>query len=898
MPPVRKKRVSSKKSKKSDTPVVQNSSNTELTFDEVKEKLRKQGIRAPSTFTKEQLLELLNENSGQDNTVMPEIPALTQLTTSLNNMEQTVQNQGTLIQSLLVRESNIISQPAVVSDINNGVHHDTGSYHTTKVSSGMFPHVQAVAPNVRKQILEGKYINLATLLNNQENVQDYKTVDESDGSVLLIKHRDPRLQRNLSIQEFLEAFNIYKNIICEKQDRRIEFDMYIQDVIDISARYKGPVFYEYHKAFANKVAAIKLTHGKVVDWSIRDEKLYSSITSGQIIKECETCGSLGHLTAVCQTLPSFGQSNNRSKPTYNQTHFQKSQVGSNDRVDSNTDIRGRPVLFFRGREVCNNFLSGKCFKGTKCSFAHVNTRSSTGATTNNKNFVFNLINGLRYGFDTGINVLPSKSLECKNLLSTKKFPDDVTKLVDDELRKGYLIGPFTKPPFDTYRISPIGIVEGKYSKKKRLILDLSAPHNNDEHHSINDLINKEDYSLTYVRIDDAINIIKSLGIKSQLCKCDVTDAFKLIPVHNSLWRFYGLKWNDMYYFYTRLAFGCRSSPKIFDTLSVAICWILQNNYGLRHVLHLLDDFLLINNPYVDATRNMNTMLYVFNSLKIPLSAHKTVGPSTSLEYLGIILDSMHMIAKLPDEKLVRIKDILYSYLNRRSCTKREMLSLLGHLNYACKVIIPGRSFVSYLLTLAHSVKELYHHVTITKGCRDDMAMWFKFLSQWNGISFFISDNVINASDFHLFTDASSTIGYGGYFRKRWFQGSWPDDFIRPDEESFSMAYLELYPIVISAILWGHEWSTKRILFHCDNMSSVYIINKGRSKCNVIMNLVRRLTWCAAKFNFVVHAVHVPGKENNIADALSRYQMKRFRQLAPDASPNPCTCPPHSEILWS
>ncbi|CAG2199079.1 unnamed protein product [Mytilus edulis] len=755
MPPVRKKRVSSKKSKKSDTPVVQNS-NTELTLDEVKGKLRKQGIRAPSTFTKEQLLELLNENSGQDNTVMPEIPALTQLTTSLNNMEQTVQNQGTLIQSLLVRESNISSQPAFVSDINNGVHHDTGSYHTTKVSSGMFPHVQAVAPNVRKQILEGKYINLATLLNNQENVQDYKTVDESDGSVLLIKHRDPRLQRNLSIQEFLEAFNIYKNIICEKQDRRIEFDMYIQDIIDISARYKGPVVYEYHKAFANKVAAIKLTHGKVtvVDWSIRDEKLYSSITSGQIIKECETCGSLGHLTAVCQTLPSFGQSNNRSKPTYNQTHFQKSQVGSNDRVDSNTDIRGRPVLSFSwSSEVC-------------------------------------------------INVLPSKSLECKNLLSTKKFPDDVSKLVDDELRKGYLIGPFTKPPFDTYRISPIGIVEGKYSKKKRLILDLSAPHNNDEHHSINDLINKEDYSLTYVRIDDAINIIKSLGIKSQLCKCDVTDAFKLIPVHNSLWRFYGLKWNDMYYFYTRLAFGCRSSPKIFDTLSVAICWILQNNYGLRHVLHLLDDFLLINNPYVDATRNMNTMLYVFNSLKIPLSAHKTVGPSTSLEYLGIILDSMHMIAKLPDEKLVRIKDILYSYLNRRSCTKREMLSLLGHLNYACKVIIPGRSFVSYLLTLAHSVKELYHHVTITKGCRDDMAMWFKFLSQWNGKSFFISDNVINASDFHLFTDASSTIGYGGYFRERWFQGSWPDDFIRPDEESFSMAYLELYPIVISAILWG------------------------------------------------------------------------------------------------
>jgi hypothetical protein len=50
-----------------------------------------------------------------------------------------------------------------------------------------------------------------------------------------------------------------------------------------------------------------------------------------------------------------------------------------------------------------------------------------------------------------------------------------------ELEKGYLIGPFIKPPFDIYRVSPIGIVEGKYSGKKQLILDLSAPHNNKLH---------------------------------------------------------------------------------------------------------------------------------------------------------------------------------------------------------------------------------------------------------------------------------------------------------------------------------------------------------------------------------------------------------------------------------
>ena len=31
-------------------------------------------------------------------------------------------------------------------------------------------------------------------------------------------------------------------------------------------------------------------------------------------------------------------------------------------------------------------------------------------------------------------------------------------------------------PFPVYRVNPIGVAEGKYSNKKRLIVDLSAAH--------------------------------------------------------------------------------------------------------------------------------------------------------------------------------------------------------------------------------------------------------------------------------------------------------------------------------------------------------------------------------------------------------------------------------------
>ena len=90
-------------------------------------------------------------------------------------------------------------------------------------------------------------------------------------------------------------------------------------------------------------------------------------------------------------------------------------------------------------------------------------------------------------------------------------------------------------------------------------------------------------------------------------------------------------------FYVRLSFGCRSSPKIFDNFSKAICFIAEHNYKVKHILHLLDDCLTIDPPNFDAERTM-TLMMIFKRLKVPIAAHKTMGPLTCIQYLGIILD--------------------------------------------------------------------------------------------------------------------------------------------------------------------------------------------------------------------------------------------------------------------
>lgn len=93
-----------------------------------------------------------------------------------------------------------------------------------------------------------------------------------------------------------------------------------------------------------------------------------------------------------------------------------------------------------------------------------------------------------------------------------------------------------------------------------------------------------------MRIDDAISILKTQGSESLMCKTNIVDTFKLILISPEQ-PYYDIKWRNKYFFYKRLVFDCRSSPKIFDMLSKAICWILENNYNVKNVLHLLDDFI-------------------------------------------------------------------------------------------------------------------------------------------------------------------------------------------------------------------------------------------------------------------------------------------------------------------
>ena len=55
------------------------------------------------------------------------------------------------------------------------------------------------------------------------------------------------------------------------------------------------------------------------------------------------------------------------------------------------------------------------------------------------------------------------------------------------------------------------------------------------------------------------------------------------------------------------------------------------------------------------------------SLNIPVAPRKTQGPATVLEFMGIILNSVRMEARLPADKIERLRVAFDIFQERLSC---------------------------------------------------------------------------------------------------------------------------------------------------------------------------------------------------------------------------------------
>ena len=256
---------------------------------------------------------------------------------------------------------------------------------------------------------------------------------------------------------------------------------------------------------------------------------------------------------------------------------------------------------------------------------------------------------------------------------------------------------------------------------------------------------------------------------------------------------------------------------------------------------------------------------------IPIAEHKRDGPTTCLTFLAIEIDTIAAQLRLPADKLGHLQTFPTNWGDRKACSRRELESLIGLLNHACKVVRAGRSFLQRMLDLLqtmpmHPLKP--HPVRLNRGFRLDLAWWRIFIERWNGISFLAPP--AHLPILQLASDASGTWGCGAWHGSCWFQVQW-------DQRAAALQIMvkELIPIVLACEVWGPRWHKHCVRCLCDNKAAVAALYSRTCRNSHCMHLLRALAFVEAQHAFHLQPEYIDTRANHLADDLSRDNLPSF-----------------------
>ncbi len=498
-------------------------------------------------------------------------------------------------------------------------------------------------------------------------------------------------------------------------------------------------------------------------------------------------------------------------------------------------------------------------------------------------FVQYILEGISSGFRIGYQHATSRCKSARsNLFSATQHPAPVQAYLDEECTAGRVAGPFAPDEVRGLQVSRFGVIpKSNQPGKWRLILDLSFPHG----HSVNDGILREWCSMQYATVDQAVAHILQMGSGALLAKIDIEHAYRNVPVHPDDRHLLGMRWNNELFIDTTLPFGLRSAPKVFCAIADALEWILLHR-GVTWSLHYIDDFLTVGRAgSLECAENLSRIQTVCAQLGVPLKAHKIEGPNSCLTFLGIEINTVRGEISLPRRKVEELEELIAQWEHRRACKKRTLLSLIGKLAHACKVVTPGRTFLRRMIDTSCKARHPDHWVKLKSEFCSDLAWWKCFLRSWNGRSLMDVHAPKAAPDVTFSSDASGSWGCGAIWDNRWLQCAWNGWW-----EEQSIAVKELLPIVLACAIWGPQWQHRQVLALCDNTSVVHIIRSRTSRDCTIMHLLRTLHFLCAIFDICLRCDHIPGIHNTYADAISRNSLQVLFAGRPSACHLPCSIP--------
>ena len=154
---------------------------------------------------------------------------------------------------------------------------------------------------------------------------------------------------------------------------------------------------------------------------------------------------------------------------------------------------------------------------------------------------------------------------------------------------------------------------------------------------------------------------------------------------------------------------------------------MYTKFGALGMSHILDDFLFVGPPdRFNCRADLTNFLFLCARLNVPIKLGKTVPPTTCLTIYGIEVDTVSMECRLPQDKVEKIRNKLQEFQDKSKSSLKEHQSLIGLLNFACSVVVPGRAFLRRLINLTCKISNPFHSISLT-GKLKQISRCGKFL---------------------------------------------------------------------------------------------------------------------------------------------------------------------------
>ena len=523
-------------------------------------------------------------------------------------------------------------------------------------------------------------------------------------------------------------------------------------------------------------------------------------------------------------------------------------------------------------------------------------------------------NILTQGSDFGLDPqsLPQPRVQCRSITNDPATCLGIAATVRKWYTKNLISGPYSRAQAHKLQVtaSPAFGVP-KPDGSTRPVIDYSNKGPSGE--SVNSQQREEYASVKYVSLKSIVAMTYTVGPSAWLWARDLKDGYFNIWLNPALRKYGTFFFANMYWIPNVLMFGFTSAPCIFTKfMHVPLKAIRMENPKIMYqttptentmqllthnepdvtirnnltatplVRNYLDDIIGVAPTQQLAQQQFSHCDTVLRRLGLAPQTRKDKPPTTRIEILGAIVDTVQQRLFLSPEKLKKYSSFITEALAHQFITKRTLLRIIGRIRYSATFCRPLAAYARNMEQYAYKLTQLDHHRRITQPMRLDLDLIIWGLQQAASVG--TSFKAVLGLEPHTHfasTDAAGTHGgIGGALHTDnglWFQVPW-SQVSRFNIHTTDIEWKELAAVVVMVELLKHSISGQKLHIQCDNLPVVHMVINFRAPLNRndLQTLLRYLATSLIQHQITLWIQHLDGPLNIVADRLSRFKNHPFK----------------------